>query len=159
MEGVNVCACTSHMTLGINARVPQHGITGQHTEEIKNSKPVISIKLYYSGLSIKNNFWVTDLTSGFLLLFSTKFYMKLKKQNLVLSKFDIYDAFQQALNDYSRQSFSIFTTITISKIKETVHFRAIEDITTKRTAASLAITIQKSKSTKIKHKIKQIFFF
>ncbi|RNA14123.1 hypothetical protein BpHYR1_035025 [Brachionus plicatilis] len=27
MEGVNVCACTSHMTLGINARVPQHGIT------------------------------------------------------------------------------------------------------------------------------------
>ncbi|RNA05057.1 hypothetical protein BpHYR1_028199 [Brachionus plicatilis] len=24
---VNVCACTSHMTLGINARVPQHGIT------------------------------------------------------------------------------------------------------------------------------------
>ncbi|RNA24492.1 hypothetical protein BpHYR1_048621 [Brachionus plicatilis] len=28
MEGVNVCACTSHMTLGINARVPQHGITG-----------------------------------------------------------------------------------------------------------------------------------
>ncbi|RNA00986.1 hypothetical protein BpHYR1_044634 [Brachionus plicatilis] len=27
MEGVNVSACTSHMTLGINARVPQHGIT------------------------------------------------------------------------------------------------------------------------------------
>ncbi|RNA33759.1 hypothetical protein BpHYR1_022825 [Brachionus plicatilis] len=27
MEGVNVCACTSHMTLGINARVPQHEIT------------------------------------------------------------------------------------------------------------------------------------
>ncbi|RNA21856.1 hypothetical protein BpHYR1_010192 [Brachionus plicatilis] len=26
MGGVNVCACTSHMTLGINARVPQHGI-------------------------------------------------------------------------------------------------------------------------------------
>ncbi|RNA25116.1 hypothetical protein BpHYR1_046584 [Brachionus plicatilis] len=32
MEGVNVCACTSHMTLGINARVPQQGITSNPVE-------------------------------------------------------------------------------------------------------------------------------
>ncbi|RNA26574.1 hypothetical protein BpHYR1_037328 [Brachionus plicatilis] len=31
---VNVCACTSHMTLGINARVPQHGITTQYKNRI-----------------------------------------------------------------------------------------------------------------------------
>ncbi|RNA32024.1 hypothetical protein BpHYR1_049493 [Brachionus plicatilis] len=41
---VNVCACTSHMTLGINARVPQHGITnfGYKTGPISESSMGIS---------------------------------------------------------------------------------------------------------------------
>ncbi|RNA28519.1 hypothetical protein BpHYR1_035313 [Brachionus plicatilis] len=57
MEGVNVCACTSHMTLGINARVPQHGITVTD-EEIKSLSADIQevrIKRSRKIINKKNN--------------------------------------------------------------------------------------------------------
>ncbi|RNA00349.1 hypothetical protein BpHYR1_046743 [Brachionus plicatilis] len=49
---VNVCACTSHMTLGINARVPQHGITINFLKA-----NFFSAKLFYTAL-IKGTEWV-----------------------------------------------------------------------------------------------------